>query len=808
MKTTDSLSNHALSPSGGGAGYLFSEFHSVQSKCSVNITLTQFLDKLTSDTFRPVIERLRFLRSQAGQEAEMARLKEQLPCITPSACCQGGHKAVHVKQLSGLLCIDLDHTDGRTTEVKQTAFRLPWVVLAFVSPSGCGVKLFVSIRTEDAKRYGWERLYAAVGRAVSQHVGHAYDSQCKDLTHCCFYSWDPEPCYRPEAEPFVPDEEEMHRSPDPLQPADPEEGGRMDEWRRLVRFLRQFNRQHPFVRGMRNEVCLTLGRSLRCNYFSQKEVDEAILLYARRFAEPDFTEKDVRSRVLAGYQYIIEDEKCAVPRGRVHEGSGFTPNPSETKTDADDRTNVLNKNDELRATAPCIPDEVYDGLPLLLQCATRPGNNRRDRDILLLGSLAACSALFPNVRFYYKDKLYAPNFYLAIVAAAGSGKGMLAFTHSLLDRTDDYYARQRAEQKRKQAAAVRLWEQEQQKARQEKRNPDVSLQPEEQSLQYFKIPVTTSKSFLIDSLAHAGQTGCVMASTEIITLISALRQDYGSYDDILLKTFQHEEVSSAYKTDGLHIARYPRLTLSLSGTHEQFAGLYKSLESGLYSRFAFYTRPQEVNFLNCSPEAQNGDLAALFDTLGNDLLQMHCTLLQSPTLVCFTASQWAFHAAHFDTLLKRTATEGRESGVGIVLRHGLLCMRLAALLTLFRKWEDYRYAKEYNCCDTDFHAAFTIATTLLEHSLLLSTSLPDSRVAPTPMYNYHRLEEVTKLLPARFTYTEFLTSSVGLGMSESTAKRLLKNALKYKLIEKQDDRYIIPADAPLGKGLGVNPEPK
>ena len=67
---------------------------------------------------------------------------------------------------------------------------------------------------------------------------------------------------------------------------------------------------------------------------------------------------------------------------------------------------------------------------------------------------------------------------------------------------------------------------------------------------------------------------------------------------------------------------------------------------------------------------------------------------------------------------------------------------------------------------------------------------------------------MTKLLPARFTYTEFLTSSVGLGMSESTAKRLLKNALKYKLIEKQDDRYIIPADAPLGKGLGVNPEPK
>ena len=135
------------------------------------------------------------------------------------------------------------------------------------------------------------------------------------------------------------------------------------------------------------------------------------------------------------------------------------------------------------------------------------------------------------------------------------------------------------------------------------------------------------------------------------------------------------------------------------------------------------------------------DLHSYFYGLGSELFEMHKLLLQSPTLVTFSPQQWQQHTAHFSLLLKRTLLEGRESSSGIVYRNGLLAMRLAAILTIFRKYTDYAYAKEYCCTDDDFRTAMDIAHTLLEHSLLLSTSLPDTSLPPVSMHKFHQLED-------------------------------------------------------------------
>ena len=57
----------------------------------------------------------------------------------------------------------------------------------------------------------------------------------------------------------------------------------------------------------------------------------------------------------------------------------------------------------------------------------------------LLGCLNSCSAIFPYVSFLYKKSLYSPHFFLASVASAGAGKGIMAFTAILLDPTQEYY---------------------------------------------------------------------------------------------------------------------------------------------------------------------------------------------------------------------------------------------------------------------------------------------------------------------------------------------------------------------------------
>ena len=787
----------------------FSEFSSVRSKCAQTITLEQFVKKLRSEQFRPAVEEYRRLKSLPGNaaQAQAQVVKNRMPCVVPAGICFGGHAVSDLQQPSGLACIDLDHTGDRTADIKRLCGQLPWVILAFVSISGEGVKILVRIRPDDMQQ-GYARVYAAIGAAVSSHVQHPYDAACRTLTQPCFYSWDPEAYYHPEADEFpvpencptmpekrptmpesclVPENCPMPEAPMP----EPASGIPASDPDRLYRFLRSFDRKHPFARGHRNEVCLKLGCLARSQFFSQEEVEQLISVYAGRYAVADFTEKDIRQRVSSGYQHVASSEGEMQTTGRVHQGSGFTFGPISNAERVENEEDVLDKNDTLRAGTPLISDEVYGLLhPFFTRCVKHAADPR-ERDILLLGSILSCSALIPHVTFFYKDRLCTPHFYLAVVAPAGTGKGVLSFTNSLLDCTDDYYARQRRQQKKQFDQAMLTWEAELAQAKKEHRKPNLDLKPEEQRPQYFKIAATTSKSRLIESLAASGDIGCVMTSTEIITLVSAIKQDYGAFDDILLKAFHHEEVASSFKSDGEPlVARRPSLGVCLSGTQEQFASLFQSLETGLYSRFAFYTRAKALQWASCAPGAGRVDQKAYFHDLSAELLEMHKGLLQSPTYVCFTPAQWAEHTRRFGSLLEKAEAEGRESTAGIIFRCGLQTMRIAATFTTFRKWDDYRFAKEYNCTDDDFRAAMLIGDTLLEHSLLLSTSLPESRRQPVAMHRFHRLDEALASLPARFAYSEFVTAAQGLGVSLSTAKRMLKKSVEMKLLDKEGETYI------------------
>ncbi len=689
---------------------LVSEFPSVRSKAPHTISIHDFIDTVRSDRFRQVVQDYRRLKALPGHEAEAQKLKDSMPCIIPAGVCSNGHAVKDLQQHSELLCIDLDHSNGRTREIFLLSQSLPFVAASFISISEEGNKMLIHVRPEDVQK-NYEQLYAAVGRAVSAHVGHPYDDKCKILTQPCFYSWHPEAYYNPGA-------------------------------------------------------------------------------IAQHYAATDFTMQDIQKRVVSGYQFIIQKKKEEKETNRCHFGDSDTYAPFSVANEEESPEEVLEKNNELRAASPYIPEEVYTRLPEFLKRCCTHATDKRERDLMLLGSMNSCSALFPNVSFFYKKSLLSPHFYLAVVAPAGAGKGALGFTSILLDATQEFYDRLRREQKKEYDQKLLAWEQEQQQARHAKRLPNLDLKPEEPQAQYLKISATTSKSRLIQSLAAAGEIGCCMTTTEINTLVSSLGQDCGKYEDILCKAAHHEEVSSSYKIDGDPIVvRHPHLALSIAGTQEQFRNFFRSLEVGLYSRFGIYTRQQSQLWESCAPQEGEVDLHSYFYGLGSELFEMHKLLLQSPTLVTFSPQQWQQHTAHFSLLLKRTLLEGRESSSGIVYRNGLLAMRLAAILTIFRKYTDYAYAKEYCCTDDDFRTAMDIAHTLLEHSLLLSTSLPDTSLPPVSMHKFHQLEDTLASMPRVFTYMDFVRAVQENGACARTGKRWIQKAVKAQLIIKEGDNY-------------------
>ena len=798
-----------------------SEFPGVRSKTSRTFTIREFVDTVRSDRYRRQVLEYRRLKALPGHEAEAQAMKENMPCIVPAGVCLNGHAVKDLSVHSRLLCVDLDHTDRRTQEVFGLACSLPFTYASIISISGEGIKMLVRVRMEDV-RQDYARLYAAVGNAVSAHVGHPYDEKCKILTQPCFYSYHPEAYYNAEAVAFEMPEvmpaSAIHESASSASASSASAASATatsaTEKRKMLlsaaeaipgdvrgsvptsacgfipRLLDDFERNNPFRRGNRNDLALKLGRVAGSKGFSPDEMEKLISLFSDRYASGDFTAEDIRQRVVAGYQFVecLPKEQKEPARGQKGVRVTYTPVYGSNEDDAPEV--VLEKNDELRADAPYIPDTVFASLPDFLIRCCRYTSDKRERDMALLGCLNSCSAIFPYVSFLYKRSLYSPHFYLASVAAAGAGKGIMAFTAILLDPTQEYYDQIRRANKKAYEQALLGWDSEQQQARREKRLPDINLKPEEPKAQYLKISATTSKSRLIEHLATAGEVGCCMATTEINTMVSSLGQDCGKYEDILCKAAHHEEVSSSYKVDGEPIVvKHPHLALNIAGTQEQFYIFFRSLEVGLFSRFAFYTRQQSQKWESCAPGDEQVDLRGYFQSLGKELLEMHKVLLESPTLVTFSPAQWQLHTTLFSELLRRVLLEGRDSSGSLIRRAGLLGMRLAAILTIFRKWEDYRYAKEYCCTDADFRMAMDIVRTLVEHSLLLSTSLPDTNQPPVSMHRFHRLDEILSSLSKEFTYTDFVRSVQNTGMSESTGKRFLQKALKLQYIVKEENSY-------------------
>ena len=830
-----------------------SEFGSVRSKQSQTISLQEYVNKVRSDTFKAQVEEYRRLADQPGHEAEAQAVKDRMPCIVPAGVCSGGHAVKNLVKHSGLLQIDMDHTLLRTAEVCRLLCELPYVTVVHKSFSQNGVRAFVRVAAEDVMR-NYEQLYAAVGEAVSRHAAHNYDSKCKILTQPSFYSWDANAYYNPDAETFrMQWGEETAPETGTISETAADAGGAVsrgiiseatDSGRTvsggaisevtdskrtdsgvtnseksvseksvsgiaasgtavsgtavsgttapgfLVQFLNDFEHRNPFRRGERNDLALKLGRVSRSKGFSKKELEEVISLFIRRYAATDFTAEDIRQRITAGYQFIDSlPQKTEIPgegSNRVH----FPYDPAEPPDAGSEEEDLLEKNNELRAQSPYIPDSAYSGLPQFLKDCVQYASDPRERDIILLGSLNCCSALFPGVSFFYKNALYSSHFYHALVANAAAGKGVVAFILSLLDATQEYYDRQRRDQKKAFEKAQMAWEAEVHQALREHRSPDSDKKPEEPKAKYLKTSSTTSKSRLLEQLATNGELGCHMSSTEINTLISSLAQDYGKYEDILCKAAHHEEISQSYKIDGDPIVvPRPHLALIMSGTPEQFTGFFRSHENGLYSRFLIYTRQLNPHWETCAPGEGRVDLREHFHTLGKKLFEMHKLLLESPTLVTFTPGQWERHTQQFGVWLKSALVEGKEFPTSIVFRHGLLAMRLASILTLFRKWDDYRYAKEYCCTDADFDTAMQIIATVIEHSLLLGTSLPDTGHPPVAMRKFHQFEDVLKKLPRIFSYIDFINAAKELGISVSTAKRYLRKAVEQELVVKQKDKY-------------------
>ena len=774
---------------------LCSFYFSVFDEHAVDMTLKEFVKLLRGERWKVQVEEYQRLKA-SGRETEAKKLKRKLAALVIAGRCDGSHAETNLKQWSGDAMLDVDKCNGRVSEFLQVLKDTPWVKAAWRSVSYDGLKLVVRVEAESVDEY--RMAYALVAWHVAQLLAFPCDMSCKNPTRPCFASYDPEAFFRPDTEVF-PWRRFVTEHPDRVgeilaelkvkTPAGAS-GPPVAASGMLHTFFNEFLEQNPFVDGKKNEFLLKLGRIARYKGVGEEELARLKTLAVERLAGMGCAAGDIPPRIDSGYRYADMNKGPETPASRAHKAQGSLRRYSDSGEEGEEAEIEKLEADKLRRNVPCLPDELFDRLPDFLKRGLTHVRNKRERDILLLSMITNISGCLPGVRMNYGGMVYSADLYLVALAGSGRGKGVMQLAAILPAAIQGYYDELNRKDEREYRQKLLKWNLEERLAAQEKRVPDLDQCPEMPVERILKVAPNISKSQLILALEAGGSVGLVMNASELDMISSAMHQEYGKHDDVMRAASQHEEVSSYFKTDHrLVIVSDPHLALCASGTPAQLHKFISSLENGMYSRVAFYVGQAPWEYKSANPGKVRLDMRAYFKGMGEELLRMFIFLSGSPTEVVFTEEQWKEHTERFRTYLREVVAEDDDSPGAIVLRHGLMMSRIAMVLTALRKCEPQWNTSEWECSDEDFHTAMQIVDVLLEHSLLLSTSMDDTAGRIRPVKAFFKLRPILRTMPREFTYSELMAAANEAGLPTASVKRYLLRLVYYQIVEKEDGKY-------------------
>lgn len=158
-----------------------------------NTYSVSFFDNLRSSTPTCTIPILEvFEQIQSGKWAKQIEdckidlnKKKELPCFTPSGIFFKRNKQ-GIDNYSGLICLDIDKVND-PEQLKEQCKTISWIWVAFITPSGSGLKIFVQTPAELNQFQIYE---AEVARAFYANTGYLRDEKSKDLTRLQFISYD------------------------------------------------------------------------------------------------------------------------------------------------------------------------------------------------------------------------------------------------------------------------------------------------------------------------------------------------------------------------------------------------------------------------------------------------------------------------------------------------------------------------------------------------------------------------------------------------------------------------------------------
>ena len=725
-------------------------------------SLLEVLQEIKSDKYQSAVNSIRYALHK-GDEDKAEEIKKGLLGFTASGTFGESRTKANINTYSQIVCLDFD--DIPVTEVETLASKInqcDYTMASFISPSGEGLKVFIKVNS-NAEQHA--TAYSQVANFYKELSGYDFDAKCKDITRLCFVSCDADLFINEEAKTFEVKEEVKITKKAPQK----EVIHNLTTDELLDKCLKFTEQKEQYYNGNRNNFIFLFT----CNANKFGIYEEDTLNYC--INNFDLEEREIKATVNSTYKNQSAD---------FAKFAKFA-NMQSSKTDSIINTdNIFNDYEDCLKGTPIIPQSVYNNLPPILFESCQVFTQERERDTFLTGALAILSGCLPNVSGLYSGSVIYPSLFSFILAPAASGKGALKFAKALADKYHDKTLAVSIEDKKRYDENLAAYKMLKSKGKLEQGQE----MPQAPKFKVVFVPASTSNAKIIQHLECNEGKG-IICETEADTMGQTFKNDWGSYSDLLRKSFHHEKISKSIKTDGEYIeVNNPQLSVALSGTPKQVFNIIASAEDGLFSRFIFYVFKTDAVWLDPSPKGNPVNLTDYFTEQSKLVLKLVEFYETDEMILHLTDEQWEKFNPIFSSFLEQINTFVSEDALSIVKRLGLILYRFCMIFTAIRKFVTNEHHKEVYCLDIDFETALTLTKTYIQHSIIMFTNLP-KQGEQGPFKSGENKKMFLDALPDKFQRKEAIEIGKKFDIGERSVGNFLKSCLGKYLEQPEYGNY-------------------
>ena len=161
----------------------------IETKDPHYISIDKVIERIKTGKSRKLVNQIRGEYTKEGR----TEFKKQLPSICFSGIFES-RADKNIKTHSGIVCLDFDHLDN-PIEFKEKLSKDKFVMCAFISPSGDGLKVLIKIPASP-------QTHKASCKALKDYFKNNKLDNFEDVSRVCFESYDPEIYYNPNSELF------------------------------------------------------------------------------------------------------------------------------------------------------------------------------------------------------------------------------------------------------------------------------------------------------------------------------------------------------------------------------------------------------------------------------------------------------------------------------------------------------------------------------------------------------------------------------------------------------------------------------